>query len=172
MKKKSTNKILCFSNKINTKYILLIIFGFIQLSVFGQNNTITGEVVDNEGNTLPGATIMAKGTNIGTICDFEGKYSIEINEKVEILIFSFVGFNKKEEIIGTRKVIDVILKPQDILDEIIVVGYGIQRKSDVTGAIVSVNSDDIELSHSQSIGSIMQGRTSGVEVISNSGSPG
>jgi len=172
MNRKATTKVLGFQTIFNCKYFLFILFAISQISLFAQNKTISGTVSDQDGSPLPGATVTAKGTNTGTITDIDGKYSIGVSEEVNFLIFSFVGFEKEEIPIENSTNINAQLKYKDVLDEIVVVGYGTQKKSDVTGALVSVRSEAIEQTHTQSIAGVMQGRTAGVEVISNSGSPG
>src|SRR5690606_2197271 len=104
--------------------------------------TVTGTVIDHAGEPLPGVTVSVAGTTIGTATDLSGNYSLTVPEGAT-LVFSFIGFESRSIPIGDRSVIDVVLV-EDVqsLEEVVVVGYGTQRKSDVTGSVVSVNSED------------------------------
>src|SRR4051812_37952072 len=106
-----------------------------------QNATeITGSVADSVTNTgLPGVTVVVKGTQRGTTTDAEGRYSIQANAS-EILSFSFVGYVAKEMVVGNKSRVDVILQPSiNALDELVVVGYGTMKKSDLTGAVIRID---------------------------------
>ena len=154
------------------KTYFTLLFLFTSYLLIGQN-VVTGVVSDSEtSEKLPGVTIVIKGTQTGTITDMDGKYSIEVKSD-QVLLFSFIGYAPQEIEVNGRTSIDVNLNmdSQD-LDEYIVVGYGIQKKSDVTGAVSSMGSKEFEETHSQSISQIIQGRAAGVTVTANSGSPG
>ncbi len=146
---------------------------FMPLMVMAQERTITGTVFDAAtGQTLPGVSILVKGTNEGTTTDIEGKYSLEATGEEE-LVFSFIGYQPVTEIVGNRSVIDVTLQ-EDVseLETVVVVGYGSQRKADMTGAIVAVDLDPIE-GQSRSSGNPMQalqGRVPGL-FVEKSGDP-
>lgn len=106
--------------------------------------TITGTVVDQNGDPVPGATVSIPGSGIGTATDLDGKYSLSVPEG-STLVFSFIGFEPQSIVVGDQSVIDVTLN-EDIssLDEVVVVGYGTQKRGSVIGAVSEVNSEQLE----------------------------
>ena len=134
---------------------------------------VRGKVVDSTGMPLPGVTVVVKGTTTGTITDFDGAFSLEVPSGGEVLSFSFVGFQPQEVSIGSRTVFDIQLV-EDVLEieEIVAVGYGVQRKSDLTGATNRLTEDDMNKSVATNPVEMMQGRVSGVNITQNSGEPG
>ena len=133
---------------------------------------ITGTVIDGSTNEpLPGVTVSVKGTTRGVITDLDGKYSI-VASSDETLVFSYVGYIKQEIPIGTSSQIDVSLKTEIVdLSEVIVVGYGTQKKSDLTGAITSVSEEMLKAQPVSSIDQALQGKAAGVIIMQTSGSP-
>lgn len=134
---------------------------------------ITGKVIDTDGVALPGANVILRGTSTGTTTDVEGKYSLTVPDEGGVLVFSYIGYAPLEVPIGNQSVVDVTLS-LDIqsLSEIVVVGYGVQKKSDVTGAVSSVKGGDLVQLPSQRVDQALQGRAAGVMVLSPSGQPG
>jgi len=133
---------------------------------------ITGRVTDTDGVPLAGATIQVKGTTAGTVTDAEGYYKISVPEDAT-LIFSFVGYITLEIPVGNRTEIDVTMVADVAeLGEVVVVGYGTQRKSDLTGSISSITPAEITALPSQRVDQALQGRTTGVFVMNTDGSPG
>lgn len=155
------------------KLTFLIVFLFSLSQVFGQDRTITGKVVDETGATLPGATVSLKGTQKGTVTDINGVYSISVPATGGTLEISYVGYQPKQVEIGESNVIDVNMA-QDVqsLEQVVVVGYGVQKKSLVTGSISKVKSEDIVSQPSLRVEQALQGRTSGVVFNQTSGNPG
>ena len=141
---------------------------------FAQGRVVTGTVTSVEdGMGVPGATVLVKGTTIGTATDIDGKYSINVPAGSNVLVFTFVGLTSQEVNIGNRSTINVALE-SDItaLSEVIVTGYGTQPKREVTGAVSSVKGDAIQNLPLQSFDRALQGRASGVQVRSSNGLPG
>jgi TonB-linked SusC/RagA family outer membrane protein len=159
-----------------SKYLILplLLFSlFIVQNAVGQTNVqIQGTVLDDTGFPLPGVNVIIKGTTTGTVTDLDGKYSLGVPADAT-LVFTFVGFETQEISVAGRSTIDVTLG-EDLsdLDEFVVVGYGIQRKSDLTGAISSVKSEDITRLPVSDVTQALQGRVSGVQITQNSGAPG
>ncbi len=148
---------------------------FACVAVYAQH-TITGTVSDEKGNVLPGANILLKGTNTGTVTDADGKYSIDISQDqagAGILSFSFIGYNSYEEAIGNRSVINVSLSP-DIrtLSEVVVVGYGTTDQKDITGSVVSITTEGLPKAANTSINSQLQGRVAGLNITTPTAQPG
>ena len=154
------------------KFSLFLILLFCTLPVFAQIN-ITGAVTDaSTGETLPGVNVHIKGTTSGTITDISGKYSVPV-EKGDILVFSFVGYQSQEVTVSDQKEINVSLQEESLgLNEVVVVGYGTQKKSDLTGAISTVNMKEMETRQVSTIDQALQGQVAGVDVTTNSGTPG
>lgn len=150
------------------------IFLFFCFSAFSQTGkTVMGTVTSADGQPLPGASIVQKGTNNGVQSDFDGNYQIQLASGSGVLVFSYVGFTTKEETVGNRNSIDVVLEEDaQNLDEVVVIGYGSQKKSDITGSVASVGSEDLEKAVFNSVDQVLQGRSSGVLVTSASGEPG
>ena len=126
-----------------------------------------------DNTTLIGVSVVEKGTVNGTATDLEGNYTLEVADNNAILIFSYIGYSTQEIPISSGTKINIALE-EDIasLDEVVVVGYGVQKKSVVTGSISKVKADDLESMPVTRIEQSLQGRTSGVRVTSNSGQPG
>jgi TonB-linked SusC/RagA family outer membrane protein len=136
--------------------------------------TITGTVTDaKDGSTLPGVSIVVKGTTIGTLTDISGKFSVKVSDN-QALQFSFVGYNMQEIAVGSQSVINVsLVQAAELLDEVIVVGYGTSKKKDLTGAIASVNSKQLNLGGTvTNAAQALQGKTAGVVVSQSSNAPG
>ena len=137
------------------------------------NITITGKVSNSDGEVLPGVNIVLEETNQGTTTDMNGDYSLVVPESSTWLVFSFIGYTNEKIPIEGRSRIDVVMIPDLInLSEIVVVGYGTQKKSLVTGSISKITSDDITLTQDLRVEQALQGKVSGVIVQSNSGQPG
>ena len=161
------------------KYRLCFPFLFTALvlipaALFGQGKTITGKVTSAGDNiTLPGVNIIIKGTSIGTISEADGTYSIPVASDDATLVFSFIGFLNQEVTVKGKTSIDIALV-EDItaLDEVVVIGYGQVQKSDITGAISSVSSEDLIERPVSSLSMAIQGRAAGVQITSTTGAPG
>jgi TonB-dependent starch-binding outer membrane protein SusC len=136
-----------------------------------QEATVTGRILDDTGMTLPGVNILIKGSTRGTTSDAEGYFSLKAASG-STLVFSFIGYVTLEVAIGTQTEINVTMQ-SDIttLSELVVVGYGVQEKKDITGAVSVVNADAIESRPNTQFGNLIQGKTSGVQVITPSGKP-
>jgi len=148
--------------------LLISSFAFAQTS-----KEISGNVTDENGESLPGVSIIVKGTTVGIITDMDGNYSLDVPANAETLVFSFVGMTPQEIAIGDKTKIDVVLKAENIgIEEVVAVGYGVQKKSVVTGSISSVKSEDLQNQSISRAEQALQGRTSGVQVLQNSGAPG
>ncbi len=159
--------------KQKLRLALLLIVALFSALAYGQNSPITGTVVDDEKNEpLIGVTVMVKGTTTGTTTDFDGKFTLRTSPNAT-LVFSYVGYQKKEVPVAGKKDITVRLENTTAaLDELVVVGYGVQRKSDITGSISSVSGDDINNVPVSSALQALQGKASGVNIIQNTGAPG
>ncbi len=134
---------------------------------------ITGAVRDEAGNPLLGVNIQVRGrSGVGTVTDMDGTYSIDADEG-DVLVFSYIGFTTQEQTVDARENIDVTLL-EDVtgLQEVVVVGYGTMRKSDLTGSLASVSAKDFDLQPLTRIDQALQGRAAGIEVTQTSGAPG
>lgn len=138
-----------------------------------QEIRISGTVSDELGQPLPGASIVEKGTANGVTSDFDGNYSITVSDGYTTLVFSYVGYLSKEVGINARTSLDVALEPDVAqLDNVVVVGYGTQKKAVVTGAVAAISADEITQTPVTGFDQALQGRISGVQVTQNSGEPG
>jgi len=156
------------------KYLTLLFIGMMLcLGTYAQSlRTITGTVIDSNGEPVIGANVLAKGTGNGTITDTDGHYSLKTSTNTTLL-FSFVGYDSKEVKVGSQSVINVTLvEDQHLLDEVVVVGYGTMRKSDLTGSISTAKGDDIIKSQSFNALDGLKGKVAGVNIFSNTGQPG
>ena len=151
---------------------LLILYSLFTTSLlFGQAKTINGTISSN-GEPLIGVNILVKGTSNGAVSDFEGKFSLEA-EPNDVLMFTYIGYKPLEINVDNRTEIEVMLEEDAAqLDEIVVVGYSTQRKSDLTGAIAQVNAEDIDRYLYSDASQALQGRMAGVSVQAQGGAPG
>ncbi|MDX1470216.1 MAG: carboxypeptidase-like regulatory domain-containing protein, partial [Flavobacteriaceae bacterium] len=139
----------------------------------GQDNTITGTVTDSNGMPLPGVNVIEKGTTNGTQTDFDGNYSLIVSSSDAVLVFSFVGMAEFEQVVGTRDQIDVTMEEDKAtLDEVVVVGYGTQKKSTLTGSVSTLSGDDVAENPVANISQSIAGRMAGVSMRPNGGQPG
>ena len=144
-----------------------------EIEIIIQTRNITGKVTSYEdGEGLPGVNVLEKGTTNGTVTDVQGNYSLEVSEGAT-LVFSSVGYTPEEVEVGNRSSIDLTMT-QDIqqLQELVVVGYGAMKKSDLTGAVEKINPEEIDGIATSSLNKAMQGRAAGVQIAATSGKPG
>jgi TonB-linked SusC/RagA family outer membrane protein len=157
------------------KILMVFVFALTTtVLTFGQTVQISGHVTSlDDGTPLPGVTIVAKGTTLGTVTDSDGYYSINIPTGVNTLVFSFIGFKTREEAIEGRTTIDVTLETDLLLvDEVIVVAYGTTKKEAFTGSASSVKVDQLAEVQVSNVTKALEGLSSGIQVISGSGQPG
>ena len=153
--------------------LLFLTYGIITPTT-AQDRTVSGTITSElEGEPLPGATVLVKGTTIGASADINGNYRLSIPTEATTLIFSFVGYETVERNIGDAEVIDASLAPDlETLGEVVVVGYGTQQKRDLTSSISSVDSEALSKRQVAGLDQALQGQAPGVFVTQNSGSPG
>lgn len=156
-----------------TKLLTAILFLFCTTFYgFGQvqgGKTITGTVKDAMGSPIPGATLVIKGTTTGTVTDIDGNYTLGLLEGAETLVVSFVGMGSKEIPIGNQTQISVTLEEDaSELDEVIVVGYGTQRKATLTGAVTSVTTEDVRSNPAINLTNSLAGLLPGLTALNRS----
>ena len=136
--------------------------------------TISGKVIDEQSNEgLPGVSVVVKGTQKGAITDMDGGFSFSVPDGAVTLVFSFVGYESQEILVGNSSVINISLKPDlKQLDEMVVVGYGEQRKKDLTGAVASLQTKDITRANPVLASKAIQGQVAGATVTKTSNRPG
>jgi TonB-dependent starch-binding outer membrane protein SusC len=165
------NKFIQMKTKLYLLFCLLVPLG-IGHAAWAQSRTITGRVT-SEGEGLPGVNVLLKGSSTGTTTNTEGAYSLNIPDGNGTLVFSYIGYTTEEVAINNRPVIDVSLMP-DIksLSEVVVVGYGSVKKSDLTGSVASIKSTEINAFPATNLMQSMAGRATGVQISQNTGAPG
>ncbi|MEM9674441.1 MAG: TonB-dependent receptor [Bacteroidota bacterium] len=152
-------------------YVLLI--GIPLTAAIAQDTEISGQVSAEEEGLLPGVNVLVKGTTVGTVTDINGNYSISVPSGQNTLVFSSIGFITQEVAINNQSTVNVELVPDiQSLSEVVVVGYGTQKRADVTGAVSSIKAEDINNIVTGNPTQALQGRTAGVRVEVNGGSPG
>lgn len=155
-----------------SKSCLLLYVMLLGIPMMAQN-MVKGVVKDDLDEPLVGATVAVKGTTVGAVTDMDGNYSIQVPKGKKTLVFSFIGFKTKEVVYRDQNTLNVKLKPdQFMLNEVVAIGYGVQRKRDITGAVTTISNEDIEKRQAVSVFDALQGITPGVMVINNSAAPG
>ena len=138
-----------------------------------EQRAISGKVSDASGQPLPGVTVVVKGTTQGTITNGDGDFSISNVPENAILVFSFVGMTTQEIVVGNQSQINVTLESDFIgIEEVVAIGYGVEKKSNITGSIASVKSSDLENRTSTDAAQALQGKAAGVQIVNSSGAPG
>jgi len=155
-------------------FLCITLLQVMSFNVFAQNTFIVkGVVTDDKGQTLPSVTVKLKGSSAMTAANTEGQYQITLPDGHGTLIFSFVGFDSKEVAVNEKHTINVDLRTStNSLNEVVVVGYGTQKKSDLTGAVSSISEKDIKDNAVSNVSELLQGKAAGVFVSTSSGQPG
>lgn len=137
-----------------------------------QAKTVTGTVTDVSGEPIIGANIRIKGTTTGTITDIDGNFSIEAKPQ-SVIEVSYIGYLTQETVINNQKSIRFLLKEDTkTLDEVVVIGYGVQKKADLTGSVANINTEKLNTQSNANIGQALQGKIAGVDIVSQGGAPG
>ena len=168
------NQSACYMRKILCRNTFLLILAVLSaLHSFAQERTISGTVLDEKGVTLPGATVSVKNTKITTTTDVNGKFSLHVPVAASTLVVSFVGMQPQDVSITKKNDLSIVLRSNNsLLGDVVVIGYGTQKRSDVNGAISSVSAKDIADIPQASVDQMLQGKAAGVTVTQNSGAPG
>ena len=157
---------------MSIRLLMTAFMAIVTLSIAAQTK-VTGNVTDPTGEPLIGVTVVEKGQKNGTVTDYDGNYEIVVNKSDATLIFSYIGMETKEVKVKGQSKVDVVLEEdQKVLDELVVVGYGTQKKSDVTGSVARLSEDPMKSTIAANADQMLQGKVAGVQVTSNSGAPG
>ena len=160
------------SNNLS-KIVFMLLFLYVPIIAAAQKVSVSGTVTDMAGSPLPGVSIIEKGTTTGTISDIDGNFSISVTDK-SILNFTFIGYITNEIPVSGNMIDVKVVMEEDTkaLEEVVVVGYGTMKRSDLTGSVVSVDEKAIGRSVPTSVDQVLQGRAAGVQISANSGTPG
>lgn len=160
------------SNLKHVRIFVLALFAAITMSLTAQT-TVKGVVSDNTGEPIIGASVVEKGKASGAVTDIDGNYTISVSNPNATLVFSYVGMKTKEEALNGRTQLNVTLEENsEALSEVVVVGYGTQRKSDITGSVARLSEDQMKQTIVTNADQMLQGKVAGVQVTQNSGAPG
>ncbi len=158
---------------MESKAVLLALCFCLMSFTLAAQVTVTGTVVESTGDPVIGATVREKGTNAGTTSDIDGNFSLKVANTKATLVVSYVGFETQEVSLAGKSKVTVTLKTNDeLLDEVVVVGYGTQKKVTLTGAVANVNSEELLKAPVPNLGNALQGHLPGVQTVQYSGMPG
>jgi iron complex outermembrane receptor protein len=147
--------------------LAMVLFASAQMTA---QRTITGTVSDSQGESLIGANVLEKGTTNGTITDIDGTYSLSVSDGAT-LMFSFTGYIAKEVVVGSQSVIDIALDEGELLEEIVVTGYGSQKSKEVTSSVVKVGREEFNQGAISDPAQLLQGKVAGLQVYNRGGNP-
>jgi len=160
-----------YENVLKKAYFLF--FMIFSSAILAQGNSIKGTITSSDGLPLSGVNVVQKGTSKGTVTNFDGKYEIKLVPGLKTLVFSYIGFSDKEIKVESSSTINVTLKEDaQNLNEVVVVGYGSQKRADVIGAVGSINAEDIAAMPVATFDMALQGRTAGLQITNTSSEPG
>ncbi len=160
--------------KVTLRFLLFLMFMALLVPAgYAQEGTVRGMVFDAEdGSSLPGASVLVKGTTTGTTTDYDGKFSLTV-EPNSVLVISYIGYQSKEVTVQPNTTVDVSLQiDAELLDEFVVIGYGIQKKADATGAVNAIEAQDFNQGAIINPAELIAGKVAGVQVVNSGGSPG
>lgn len=159
--------------KRTVSFLFTLLLLLCYVSGFAQSIPVKGTVIDAAGEPLIGVNVSIKGTTIGTISDLDGKYALQAPNANSVVVFSFIGYKTQETAVGSKTVIDMTLQEDNqLIDEVVVVGYGVQKKVTVTGSVASVSGDELKASPTTNLSNSMVGRMPGVIGFQRSDEPG
>jgi len=151
-------------------FLLMLVFASFSISNVQAQDKISGVVKDALGNTLPGVNILYKGTSIGAVTDFDGEFTIQKSASSKTLVFSFIGYKTSEVLVGNKSEINVTLEEEaQGLDEVVIIGYAAVKREKVLGSLSSIKSESIEQATPVNAFDAIQGKLSGVQILSNGG---
>ena len=161
---------------LSMQFVCFFVVSFLltQTTLAQGNSTVTGKVLDSLGESVIGASVLVKGTTSGTITDIDGNFKLDNVPSNATLVISYIGFKTQEVNVAGKKSFTIqLVDDTQALEEVVVVGYGVQRKSDLTGAVASVKGSEVlKNAPAADITSSLQGRLAGVSIVSSSGQPG
>lgn len=147
------------------KLSIILLFMALTIKVQAQQRLLKGTVKDQQGETLPGVSVLIKGTTKGTMTNVSGEFSIDVPGNNAVLTFSYIGFESKDITVGANQNLNVVLETStNALSEVVVVGYGTRKRSDVTGAIASYKAKDLEIMPQTNVGQALQGKVAGLSI--------
>ena len=160
-------------SKVAASILVAAVLALCSGNAFAQNRSLSGKVVDGTGAPIIGAAVVVAGeASNGTVTDAEGQFVITVSANARLIV-SCLGYADKQVEVGNQSAITVTLEEDStFLDETVVIGYGVQRKSDLTGAVASVREDDLKNRSTSDAAAALRGKVAGVQIISNSGAPG
>ncbi|WP_297336457.1 TonB-dependent receptor [Algoriphagus sp.] len=161
-------------NSVKLFYLSLLLVLGLTSSAIAQTREVSGTVLSGEDNLpLPGVSVLVKGTSSGTVTDIDGKYTVSVSSDDAVLVFSFIGFTTVEIPVGNQSDIEITLNPDtQSLEEVIIVGYGEQKKETITGSVASVKGGELAKSPTLNLTNSLAGRMAGVVAVNRSGEPG
>lgn len=152
--------------------LLMVMFTLLHVSSYAQNKTVKGTIIDASGLPIPGVNVLVKGSSTGISSDIDGKYAISVSPG-QTLVFSFIGFKSTERKIGAESSYNVTLEAENsTLEEVVVIGYGKVKKSDLTGAVSSVTASQLAAVPAMTAAQALQGKAAGLNIVTTSGAPG
>lgn len=155
------------------KLLMLLASVFMWTTAFAQSGIAVSGTVKDDFESLPGVSVSVKGTTIGTITDMDGKFSLNVPNEKSVLIFSYVGYKLHNITVGTTRAFSITMTSDDqLLDEVVVIGYGSVKRKDLTGSTVSVGADALKMSPVTTAAQALAGKAAGVNIIQQSGAPG
>ncbi len=161
------------SCKLGNFYLIALFFTLPWLALAQSNINVSGKITDEKGEPIIGSSVVLKGASRGAVSDINGKYAIDNVGSESVLVFSSTGFESKEVLVANQTTLDVVLTSNSTsLEDVVVIGYGSQRKSDLTGSVSSVKADQLLERPAASLNQALTGRMAGVQVNNNSGRPG
>ena len=150
---------------------LMLLFCLIPLWAFAQSVMVKGVVKDTSGEAIIGASVLEKGTTNGTITDFDGNFALNVSKNA-VLVVSFVGYKNEEISVAGKSSLKITLKEDSkALEEVVVIGYGTQRKGDVTSSVASVKADNFVKGAVKDVGQLIQGKVAGLAITNPNGDP-
>lgn len=153
--------------------LTVLVLMLVKLEAAGQTFTISGKVTDSQGEGLPGVSVMRKGENTGTSTDLNGQFRIQVTSNRTVLVFTYIGFQTKEVPVANAAMLNVTLTESvSRLNEVVVVGYGTQKRSNVVGSVTQITSEDIKQAPAMNISNVLGGRLPGLTSLQQSGRPG
>lgn len=146
--------------------LMVCLLFFSSQCLYAQNRMAKGVVLDERNEALIGASVLIKGASQGTITDIDGNFSIEVNGNNVVLVVSYIGYDSKEVSLGSQNSVKIQLQPSALaLEEVLVVGYGSQKKSELTAAISSVKSSDFIRGNVKDAGQLLKGKIAGLTIL-------